>query len=317
MKLWIIFGVLTVTLGLAIGCDDTADTMPDDDDDDDAEGPSPGKDASTGPRQDANDEDVDATPTKGKDGGTKDAGGAGKDTECFFNADCQKALRCECDDTTGCSCQPGTRGTGAAGAPCANGNDCASSISSMRRPAPRPAKRLTSARPPFPSASRSSATRRRSALPTTDLLRRAGGGLAGIGGATPEATSTRVFTADRPWHACCSPSCMTIPALSFEDRKQVLRFAASFLWADLEVAEQERHFLDKLARELDIPASADDLRELLSSPPLPEEIHPTCVPPALADVVRQTALRAIAADGKVEASEMILFELLDDLLPRA
>lgn len=109
---------------------------------------------------------------------------------------------------------------------------------------------------------------------------------------------------------------MITTPLSFDDRKQVLRFAASFLWADLEVADQERRFFGKLARELDLATSEEDLVELLSSPPLPEEIDPTSVSPALADIVRQTALRAIAADGKVEDSEMQLFELLDDLLPR-
>jgi hypothetical protein len=101
--------------------------------------------------------------------------------------------------------------------------------------------------------------------------------------------------------------------LSPLDRKQVLRFAASFVWADFEVAEAERRFLTDLARELDVDDTIDDV---LESPPAPEEIDPTSVSPALADVVRATALRAIAADGKVAKNEMAMFELLDDLLPR-
>jgi hypothetical protein len=107
---------------------------------------------------------------------------------------------------------------------------------------------------------------------------------------------------------------MVTAALSSTARKQVLRFAASFLWADLEIADAERRFLADLADELDAPG---ELADLLASPPEPEDVDPASVPPAVADVVRQAALRAIAADGRVERAEMTMFELLDDLLPRA
>ncbi len=106
------------------------------------------------------------------------------------------------------------------------------------------------------------------------------------------------------------------PRLSFADRRQVLRFAASFLWADLEVADAERRFLTDLARELDVNDEAD-VAGLLSRPPVPEDVDPTSVPPAVADAVRHAALRAIAADGRVGTEEMRMFELLDDLLPRS
>jgi len=91
----------------------------------------------------------------------------------------------------------------------------------------------------------------------------------------------------------------------------VLRFASSFLWADLDLAPQERSFFESLAREL-----GADPSDLLELPPLPEQIDPTRVPPELADTVRDVALRAIAADGVVDEREMELFELLDELLPR-
>lgn len=91
----------------------------------------------------------------------------------------------------------------------------------------------------------------------------------------------------------------------------VLRFASSFLWADLDVAPEERTFFQDLARELGAEAS-----DLLDAPPRPEQIDPTRVPPELADTVRDVALRAIAADGVVDEREMELFDLLDELLPR-
>jgi hypothetical protein len=110
---------------------------------------------------------------------------------------------------------------------------------------------------------------------------------------------------------------MVTAALSSTDRRQVLRFAASFLWADLEVADAERRFLTDLARELEVNDAGAEVAGLLARPPVPEDIDPASVPPAVADVVRQAALRAIAADGRVGNEEMKMFELLDDLLPRS
>jgi hypothetical protein len=110
---------------------------------------------------------------------------------------------------------------------------------------------------------------------------------------------------------------MVTTSLDLPARKQVLRFAASFLWADLEIADAERRFLAELADELDVGADPEDLDALLSTPPAPEDVDPGSVEPAAADLVRYAALRAIAADGRVGSEEMALFELLDDLLPKS
>ena len=100
------------------------------------------------------------------------------------------------------------------------------------------------------------------------------------------------------------------------DRLCVLRFAASFLWADLEVDLAEHAFFVDLARELGVSrASLPGVAELLALPPLPEEVDPTRVSPKLARTVRDVALRAIASDGRVRPREMELFDLLDELLP--
>lgn len=105
--------------------------------------------------------------------------------------------------------------------------------------------------------------------------------------------------------------------LSADERKKALRFAATFLWADLEVAVAERAFLHDLARELRIDDAERAVDDLLEQPPTPEDIDPTEVRSReTADVIRGIALRAIAADGVVAEEEMRMFELLDDLLPR-
>lgn len=96
----------------------------------------------------------------------------------------------------------------------------------------------------------------------------------------------------------------------------ILRFAASFLWADLDVDLAEHAFFIALAEELGVPrASLPSVLAILASPPAPEDIDPTLVDPSLAGVVRHVALRAIASDGRVRAREMELFYLLDELLP--
>lgn len=110
-----------------------------------------------------------------------------------------------------------------------------------------------------------------------------------------------------------SSSVMMMPTA---DRLCLLRFAAVFLWADLQVDLAEHAFFVALAAELGISHTSLPLvMDLLSRPPLPEEIDPTLVSPRLARAVREVALRAIASDGRVAAREMELFHLLDELLP--
>lgn len=52
-----------------------------------------------------------------------------RDGECTFNRDCPADQRCECDESTGCACADGARGTGRNGVDtCETGEDCASSL---------------------------------------------------------------------------------------------------------------------------------------------------------------------------------------------
>jgi hypothetical protein len=100
------------------------------------------------------------------------------------------------------------------------------------------------------------------------------------------------------------------------DRLCILRFAASFLWADLTVDLAEHAFFVALARELGVSRAAlPGVVEMLETPPHPEDVDPTRVAPGLAQTVRDVALRAIASDGRVLPREMELFDLLDELLP--
>lgn len=53
---------------------------------------------------------------------------AAEGSPCTSNRQCASTQRCECDETEGCFCATGPRGTGVSGDTCANGNDCASSL---------------------------------------------------------------------------------------------------------------------------------------------------------------------------------------------
>jgi len=72
----------------------------------------------------------DASTDAPRDAFVRDGNGPGEaGAVCSFNYDCQSALRCECDETTGCECKPGVRGTGRNGVdPCVDGNGCISAV---------------------------------------------------------------------------------------------------------------------------------------------------------------------------------------------
>ena len=68
--------------------------------------------------------------------------------------------------------------------------------------------------------------------------------------------------------------------LPVADRLCILRFAASFLWADLSVDLAEHTFFLTLARELGVPrASLPSVFEMLDRPPHAEDVDPTRVSP--------------------------------------
>lgn len=121
------FATLLALLLLA-GCDDSPPAGTD------AGGPldAGGMDAGTGA-------DAGGTDAGGTDAGGTDAGSptdaavpssdAAEGALCSFNRECAAIARCECDETTGCMCATGPRGTGVNGVDtCTSGNDCASSV---------------------------------------------------------------------------------------------------------------------------------------------------------------------------------------------
>jgi hypothetical protein len=85
--------------------------------------------------RDAAPDAMDSGPYAQVDAGYPHIYGATKENgTCEVNADCERGLRCECQDGS-CACKAGTRGEGRSGVDaCVNGNDCGSAICIETKP---------------------------------------------------------------------------------------------------------------------------------------------------------------------------------------
>lgn len=103
--------------------------------------------------------------------------------------------------------------------------------------------------------------------------------------------------------------------LSREERMRLMRFVCSFAWADLEVQDEERSYVKKLVRKLEL--TADERRQVdewLKVPPSPEEVDPTDVPRAHRQIFLETIKGLVTADRLVDPEEDESFALLEQLL---
>jgi uncharacterized tellurite resistance protein B-like protein len=108
---------------------------------------------------------------------------------------------------------------------------------------------------------------------------------------------------------------MKVSDLDAESRLRLVRFVCSFAWADLEVQDAERTFVQKLLGELGLDEeerkAAD---EWLRIPPMPEEVDPTDIPEEHRQIFLNTALQVVGADGNVDPAEMETLALFEKLL---
>ena len=106
-----------------------------------------------------------------------------------------------------------------------------------------------------------------------------------------------------------------VAALDREDRLRLMRFVCSFAWADLEVQDEERSFVSKMVRRLEL--EEDDKKQVagwLEVPPPPEEVDPSEVPKAHRELFLETVRGLIAADKRVDPEERANLELFEQLL---
>ncbi|MEM1416441.1 MAG: TerB family tellurite resistance protein [Myxococcota bacterium] len=104
-------------------------------------------------------------------------------------------------------------------------------------------------------------------------------------------------------------------ALDREDRLRLMRFICSFAWADLEVQSEERQFVGKLIKQLDLDdEEVAQVEAWLQVPPTADELDPAEIPAEHRQLFLDTARAMIVADGKIDADEAVNFDLLEQLL---
>jgi uncharacterized membrane protein YebE (DUF533 family) len=102
--------------------------------------------------------------------------------------------------------------------------------------------------------------------------------------------------------------------LDRKDRLRLMKFICSFAWADLEIQEEEREFIKRVIRTLDLdPDEREMVDEWLEVPPRPEEVDPTDTPREHRALFRDLARAVVVADGRVDDEEGINLALLDAL----
>ncbi len=103
--------------------------------------------------------------------------------------------------------------------------------------------------------------------------------------------------------------------LEKKDRMRLMRFVCSFAWADLEVQNEERVFVGKLVKQLDLDEEeAEEVEQMLNRPPKPEEVDPAMIPRQHREVFLDAVYAVIASDGCIAPEEHENYRLLQDLL---
>ena len=104
-----------------------------------------------------------------------------------------------------------------------------------------------------------------------------------------------------------------LTGLDQEERMQLMKFVCSFAWADLEVQEEERQFVAKVMKALDL--SEEERSQvhtwLEEGPP---EVDPTEVPRAHRALFVDTVRAVVVSDAIIDPGERESLELFEQLL---
>ncbi len=99
------------------------------------------------------------------------------------------------------------------------------------------------------------------------------------------------------------------------ERLQLIRFVCSFAWADLEIRPEERRFVERLVRRLDLDdVEASQVEAWLASPPDPDSIDPASIPAEHRRVFIEFAEQVISVDDELTHEELENLSLLEQLL---
>jgi hypothetical protein len=103
--------------------------------------------------------------------------------------------------------------------------------------------------------------------------------------------------------------------LTVNDRLRLMRFVCSFAWADFEISPEERAFVARLIRGLELGRDEEiQVHRWLDEPPDIDDLDPTTIPPAHRRLFLEAIEGLVAADGRVVAEESENLELFRALL---
>ena len=106
-----------------------------------------------------------------------------------------------------------------------------------------------------------------------------------------------------------------LDSMDREDRLRLMKFICSFAWADLEIQAEERAFIEKTIKKLELDENERaQVQEWLEVPPAIEDLDPEQIPSAHRQLFIDFAKATVAVDGRMDEDEVFNLELFEMLL---
>jgi hypothetical protein len=103
--------------------------------------------------------------------------------------------------------------------------------------------------------------------------------------------------------------------LDQRDRLRLVQFVCSFAWVDLEIRPEERVFISRLIRRLELNEEENlQVQQWLDRPPGFEDLDPTSIPAAHRRFFVEAIEGLISSDGEISDEERETFEIFQQLL---
>ena len=103
--------------------------------------------------------------------------------------------------------------------------------------------------------------------------------------------------------------------LDQRERLRLVQFVCSFAWADFEIQPEERVFISRLIRRLELGEEEHlQVQQWLDSPPSLDDLDPTSIPVAHRRFFVEAIEGLISADGEIGDEERETFEIFQQLL---
>ena len=108
---------------------------------------------------------------------------------------------------------------------------------------------------------------------------------------------------------------LMLDQLDRRERLRLVQFVCSFAWADFEIRPEERVFISRLIRRLELGEGEDlQIQQWLDRPPDLDDLDPTSIPPAHRRFFVEAIEGLISSDGEIADEERESFEIYKQLL---